>query len=115
MAKATGEIIISKVYGVNYGDRQRIIKEYCHAGKRVKLIVDRDAKWDLDSIGVWVEKGGIFSNKRYLIGYVKKDIAKDLRRWISERKKVRAKIKNLEVGATEEIPTNVFIEIKISY
>lgn len=78
------------------------------------MIEEIDDEWDSDAIGVWVEKGGIFSNKRYNVGILPNYMANNFRRWISEGKKVQAKIKNLEVGAKEGIPTGVFLEIKIS-
>lgn len=100
--------IKTKVVGVTFrnadgGDRQRLIRKHCAAGKRLALIPDRANPRGDDALGVWLG--------RYQLGYVRSELAQDL---IDDYGPVRMAAVILGVtggGPDENLGVNIEIEL----
>lgn len=70
----------TKVAGVTFDNdngtnRQDIIGIYAKEGDTVALVPEPDNPYDANAVGVWLERKGMFKNKRFQIGYLSRTFA----------------------------------------
>jgi hypothetical protein len=108
--------IRTKVVGVtkDNGDgvnRQDIIRKYCRGGMDIQLVAEPDNRYDGNAIGVWVATG-LFS-KPSKLGYLRSELAADLRVELRSGKSLRGTI--LEVtggGRDKNYGVNIEVETR---
>lgn len=109
----------SKVAGVsqenpNGSSRQAYIKYYCEPGKDLILKRELDNPYDSHAIGVWVKfKAWFRPEKEYQIGYLNRQVAKEVAEHIDPGGTAKAKITNITGGTKDKETRGVNIEVTL--
>jgi hypothetical protein len=95
--------IRSKAVGVTFDNpdgtsRQAIIKRFCDAGMDLEIRPEPDNPHDENALGVWVRKGGHFGSRALQIGYVRSELADELRKTLEQGCEVSARILEVTGG-----------------
>jgi hypothetical protein len=82
---AIAKMVRSKVAGVSFpnddgSSRQRIIRNYCRAGKLLEVRLEPDNRYSDDALGLWVRGRWLFVfPASYQVGHIKNEIASQIR------------------------------------
>ena len=68
----------TKVFGVDRGNRQKIIKKHVREGQKLLFIRESKNPVDPNAIGIWAETSGLLRKKRLQIGYLSEQWAKQI-------------------------------------
>ena len=95
--------IRSKVAGVSFpnrdgSDRQTIIRRFCQAGMPIEVRLEPDNPVHENALALWVRKNGLFGSKSFQIGYVRSELADELRELLVEGCEISAHILEVTGG-----------------
>ncbi len=110
--------IRSKVVGVTFDNpdgtsRQAIIERFGAAGMDLEIRPEPDNPHDENALGVWVRKGGHFGSRTLQIGYVRSELADELRESLEKGCEISARI--LEVtggGRGKNLGVNIELRVE---
>jgi hypothetical protein len=111
------EVIRSKIVGVTFDNpdgtsRQRIIERYCTDGMRLEVCPEPDNPVHRNALGLWVRTRGLFGSKTFQVGYLRAELADELRDRIDRGWRIWAHI--LEVtggGRGENLGVNIELRL----
>ena len=109
----------SKVAGVSHenpngSSRQAYIKYYCEPGKELVIKRELDNPYDSHTISVWVtHKAWLRPEKEFQIGYLNRQVAKEVAEHIDPGGTAKVKIKNLTGGTRDKKTRGVNIEVTL--
>lgn len=91
--------LYTKVVGVTYNNRQYIIKNHLQINQKLDLIREVNNKYDKNAVAVYAGKEQI--------GYIKKELAKDLASLIDSGKKLECRVKKITGGGSYSYGVNI--------
>lgn len=109
----------SKVAGVTKNNpdgknRQGYIEACCKPGQELVLKRELDNPYDSHAIGVWVKfKPWFRAEKEFQIGYLNRQVAKEVAEHIDPGGKATARIKNITGGTEGKETLGVNIEVTL--
>lgn len=108
-----GRIYLTKVAGVTFGNRQKVLKHlagYVPTAADVTLVREADNQYDSDAVAVHV---GVSGSRQVPLGYLPKELASPIAALMDKGLELTARLKSVTGGYGDRPTFGALIEIEL--